>query len=331
MVLGAARLQHLEIFLLKPLVPFLVNRIKRVYQAVAEGIGIDVEWRVDEVGYVGPEGFIAFDKVEHGAKAFGLHRHPQRVDVIRCQLTLGAGRVQFALEIVEGDLAHHGVDHILDLARQQHFALLLRLCLLQQFAEGQHLAEHRCGFGQCQRGRGQQFALIRRQHLMHTVAQLVGQGHHIARLAQIVQHHIGVHRGDGGVGECARRLAGFHAGINPAVSEKRFGNFGHARIKGGIGLHYGAFGLRPIHSLGALHRQGGVAVPDLHCIQPQPFGLQRIVTVRQLGVGGHNRVAQRLDHLRLYMVRQVPRGLRGRHFAPLVLDRLFLGQCVVDP
>ena len=43
MVLGAARFQKFEIFILKAGLGFLVDRIKRVHQAITEGIGINIE------------------------------------------------------------------------------------------------------------------------------------------------------------------------------------------------------------------------------------------------------------------------------------------------
>ena len=52
--LGAAGAQHVEILLGEALLRALVDGIERVHQAVAEGIGIDVERRVDEVRDVGP-------------------------------------------------------------------------------------------------------------------------------------------------------------------------------------------------------------------------------------------------------------------------------------
>jgi hypothetical protein len=53
----------------------------------------------------------------------------------------------------------------------------------EQRAEGQHLAEDGGGFGQRQRRRRHQRALRAGQHLMHAVAELVGERHHVARLA----------------------------------------------------------------------------------------------------------------------------------------------------
>src|SRR6476661_3749795 len=59
MMLGAARREHGEIALGEALGGVLVDRVERVHQAIAEGVGIDVEGRMDEVRDIGPEGFVA--------------------------------------------------------------------------------------------------------------------------------------------------------------------------------------------------------------------------------------------------------------------------------
>ena len=79
-----------------------------------------------------------------------------------------------------------------------------------------------------------------------------------------------------------------------------------------------------------LHRQRRVAVPDLKRVEAEPLALELVVAVRQARVGGDDGVAQRLDHLGLDLVGQVPAGLRRRHLAPAVLDLLLLGERVVD-
>jgi hypothetical protein len=56
MVLGAAGREQVEIALLKALCRVLVDAVERVHQAIAEGVGVDVERRMDEVRDVGPEG-----------------------------------------------------------------------------------------------------------------------------------------------------------------------------------------------------------------------------------------------------------------------------------
>ncbi len=57
----------------KPGVALFVDGVKRVHQAVAEGVGVDVERRVDEVRDVGPERLVAVHEGERGAEAFALH------------------------------------------------------------------------------------------------------------------------------------------------------------------------------------------------------------------------------------------------------------------
>src|SRR4029453_13203602 len=55
--------------------------------------------------------------------------------------------------------------------------------LRQQPLEGQHFAENAGGLGQRQRRRRHQRAVLRRQHLMHAMANLMGERHPVARLA----------------------------------------------------------------------------------------------------------------------------------------------------
>ena len=69
----------------------------------------------------------------------------------RCAIL--AGRVQAAFKVVKGDLAHDRVDHVLDLAGEKGLFLGRGFRRIQQFAEGQHLAEDAGGFGKRQRGR----------------------------------------------------------------------------------------------------------------------------------------------------------------------------------
>src|SRR3954447_20719648 len=52
--LSAAGRQHLQVPLRESIGRVLVDRVQGIDQAVAEGIGVDVERRVNEVGDVGP-------------------------------------------------------------------------------------------------------------------------------------------------------------------------------------------------------------------------------------------------------------------------------------
>ena len=59
------------------------------------------------------------------------------------ELAFAPRQMHPALEGVEGDLAHHRVDHVLDLGGQHRLALHRVLGLLEKAAEGEHLAEDR--------------------------------------------------------------------------------------------------------------------------------------------------------------------------------------------
>ena len=71
--LRAAGLEHREILLLEPALRPLVDRVERVHEAIAEGVGVDVERRVDEVGDIGPEGLVAGAEANGRPEAFVLH------------------------------------------------------------------------------------------------------------------------------------------------------------------------------------------------------------------------------------------------------------------
>src|SRR5580704_11029577 len=56
---GAASREHGEIALREAVRRRFVDRIERVHEAIAEGVGVDIERRVDEMRDVHPEGLIA--------------------------------------------------------------------------------------------------------------------------------------------------------------------------------------------------------------------------------------------------------------------------------
>ena len=60
---------------------------------------------------------------------------------------------------------------------------------------------------------------------MHAVTEFVGERHHVARLALIIEQHIGMRRRHGRMREGARRLAGTHRRIDPFVVEEAFRRF----------------------------------------------------------------------------------------------------------
>src|SRR4029077_11884857 len=134
-MLGAARLQHVEIRLREARMRLLINRVERVHEAIAERIGVDVERRMNEMRDVGPERLIAFAETDRGAEALALYGEPGRADLVGGELARLALHMNVALEGIEGDLAHDRVDHVLDLLRQHHLAQRLVPRLVEKLAE----------------------------------------------------------------------------------------------------------------------------------------------------------------------------------------------------
>ena len=149
----AARAEHIQILAREIIAAVLVDRIERVHQTVTEGVGIDVERHVDEVRDVGP--VVAIDallKVKGRPEGLDLGLHPVLLEVFAQQLLFLPCGVDAGLEVVEGNLPDHGVEHVLDLACEQDLALGVVAGISKQALESQHFPEHRRGFGERQRG-----------------------------------------------------------------------------------------------------------------------------------------------------------------------------------
>src|SRR5262249_20601481 len=123
MVFGAPGREHLEIALGEAFGRPLVDRIDRVHQAIAEGIGVDVERAVHEVRDIGPEGLVAGLELDRGTEALLLRLEPERVEALGGQLPAPAFGMDLALERIERNLAHHRIDHVLDLGGEHGLAL----------------------------------------------------------------------------------------------------------------------------------------------------------------------------------------------------------------
>src|SRR6201985_3441438 len=100
-MLGAAGREHREIAFGKAVGGLLVDRIERVHQAVAKGIGVDIERRMDEVRNIHPEGLIARLDLDRRTEAFALHREPELAETLRGQLAILALGMDRALEGIE--------------------------------------------------------------------------------------------------------------------------------------------------------------------------------------------------------------------------------------
>ena len=95
----------------------LVDGVERIHQAIAEGIGVDIERRMDEMRDVGPVLAILVRRSSIAGPRLSRCTSSQISPMpLGRQLALAPLVVDAALELDEGDLAHHRVEHVLDLA-----------------------------------------------------------------------------------------------------------------------------------------------------------------------------------------------------------------------
>ena len=171
----------------------LVDAVERVHQAIAEGVGVDVERRMDEVRDVGPEGLVARPRRIAGPRLSACTLIQISPSCSAVSSPLARARVDLALEAVERDLAHDRVDHVLDLGGEHRLALLAarRSC---RAARGRSASRRRRDAVSARvSGVGAISAPLRRgQHLVHAVAEFMGERHHVARLALVVEQHVGM-------------------------------------------------------------------------------------------------------------------------------------------
>src|SRR5208283_4269789 len=95
--------EHREIALRKAFPRALVDAVERIDEAVAEGIGVHVERRMDEVADIGPVGLVTTSELDRGAEALGLYAHPELADPVRSQFARAAFEMHEPLELVERD------------------------------------------------------------------------------------------------------------------------------------------------------------------------------------------------------------------------------------
>src|SRR5262249_46570743 len=97
----AAGSEHRKITLGKACIRLFGHRITRIHEAIAEGIGVNVERRMNEVADIGPVNVIALAEMNRGPEAFRLHAEPDLADLLSCQLAILALGVDFPLERIE--------------------------------------------------------------------------------------------------------------------------------------------------------------------------------------------------------------------------------------
>ena len=91
--------------------------------------------------------------------------------------------------------------------------------LLEQAAEDERLAEHRCRLGERQRRALLEHAARAGELGVQAVAHLVGEDEHVAALGRVVEHEVGVLARDGVRGERAAALGRPRRGVDPVSSK----------------------------------------------------------------------------------------------------------------
>ncbi len=277
---------------------------------------------MDEVADVSPVVFVALVQLHRRAEAFAHDLEPDFGDLVGGHFGFGAQRMEAGFEPMEGDLAHHRVQPVLDLAREKRAAVGGGRFRQQPF-EHQAFAEDGGGLGQGQGGVGQQSAERGGQGLVHSVAQLMGQGQHVAPLAHIVEEDVGVGVGTDRVGIGARRLAAPGPCIDPGVVEEGAGMVGEDGGQAFEGVQHHPLGVVPAVHLRLGLIEGSVAIPVVQRLLTHQLGLEGVVAVRQARIGLDHRLFHGRDRGGIDLIGQVTRGGRAVELAPAILDRLF--------
>ena len=106
---------------------------------------------------------------------------------------------------------------------------------------------------------------------MHAVAEFVRQGHHVPRLAVVVQQQIGMHAGHRRMREGAAGLAGFQPRVDPRFVEEAAADRGQFGAERAIRVSTCFVRVRPLDQPVVIVRQRRVAIPVLQFRQPQPL------------------------------------------------------------
>ena len=154
--------------------------------------------------------------------------------------------------------------------------------------------------------------------------------HHVARLALVVHQHIGMRRRRGRMRERARRLAGPHRRIDPAIGEEPLGDVGHLGREAAIGRQHHVAAPRARRWCRSPQTAAARCDPNAQLLLFEPARLQRVIAMRQSRIGRAHRTDQRIHHLALDAVVEMA-GIRDvLEAAPAVGNLLVLGERVGD-
>ena len=160
------------------------------------------------MGDVGPPRAVALGDLDAVAEHLRLATRPRarRSARPRARPRCGA-RCGRGPRTVHRDLAEDGRDLALDRLGEQVEPRARVVGLAEQAAEDELLGEDRGGLGDRQRRALVEDPLLAGQVLVDPVAELVGEGRHVAAAVGPVEHHVGVDRGHGRGAEGAAALA----------------------------------------------------------------------------------------------------------------------------
>src|SRR4051812_44157688 len=95
-----------------------INGVKRIHEAVSESISVNIKRHGVEMPDMGPEMPVAFVEGKGGAETLLHDREPDLRDAVGRQLAFLPLGMHRGFEAVEGDLTRDGIEHILDLLRE---------------------------------------------------------------------------------------------------------------------------------------------------------------------------------------------------------------------
>ena len=218
-------------------------------------------------------------------------------------------RVRVDLEEHEVGLPQHGRVDVVHGGGQQLAAGEGIGLLAQQPVGDQHLGEDRGGLGERQRGVLGEAGAVARQHAVDGVAELVGQGRHVAHPAGEVDQHPRCVAGEHGVAEGAAALALADLAVEVALGKDPLSVFRKLGVEIVERLQHRADGVGVVDlAVGAGERGVEVVAPELR--EAQPTGLQPEVALEEADVLARG-LQQHLDGAVGDVVVQVAHGEGG--------------------
>ena len=283
---------------------------------------------MNEVGNMGPIVFIFVVILESRTQAGRLNVHPYLAEPIGGKFSRPAFLVNRPFELVKGDLPNHRIHHVLDLAGQKNAFFPFGSDSASNMARKVSISPKTEAVSAKVSGVSAIRTFVRRQRLMHAVAQLVGERHDIPGLAVEIHQNEGMGPGHGRMGEGAGILPRFRRRVDPIFVEEYPGDIGDPGFEAAEGVEYrrarffpGEFSAFPVG-------KRRVAVPVVQLVDAKPFRLHGVIAMREFLVILRDRGHQRLDHLVLHEVGKIAAAHRAFMAAPVVLDPFILGERV---